>query len=468
MPTPEQPSLLHLAVLLGSHSLAFVQPLLVLPAAAATELHQVWSMAAALATDKVRGEHVVQSEVAESAPPSAALAEAWQQITPLLMDIAYVVGCTAPLTTTAAAAGSTAMVSSAWAGDRTLIEAASPELPLPAGQSWPWLGGQASAAHQELLVQLIAGLYSAGLWATTDFVCGAAAASGRVVGSKGSRQEQAGQQEEQQAQFDDDTPCGVAARAAAARAQHGAPGRTAKAAGRIAAVLLHPVLLLFTSVQRALVPQGQQAHAASAASPAAVNSCKANVDSAAPAAASSSKAHASAGVSDGAALLPYAPGSLWHQLMTLLTGFKQPHLEQAFLAHRFQNTLALDACAAVYHGLIIVAAAISYPAASWHQCSTRWGMACTVFGAGLPAVMAPVTLVPRLRALLGPRGREVLALMVDVAMALQVGIVCMCIELSWCLVQQGCLCCVLLCLVVHLVAHTMIDCHHQLLGPSVA
>ncbi len=394
-----------MGLLLGSHLLAFVQPVLVLPEAAAKELHAVWALAVALATDRVHGDCHWHAEQQAPGPKPAALAEAWQHMAPLLTDIADVVGCMAPPTaspTPPVTALDTALPTAASVATTASVSPPSlpgrPALPAAGGLTQPWLGGEASAAYQELMVHLVSAIHNAGLWATLDFVCSTAAASGRIANHVLGQQEQLSpvlEQEGHAVDSEDIAPSGGAQRVAAAvHAEHGA----SPAAACIAAVLWYLLVPLVQLVQRASSLCRWQAHAATATLAAANSSSSA------------------CATPSTAAPSVHPPCSLQQQLCTLLTGFKHPGLEQSFLAHKFQQTQMLDACAAAYYGLMGIAAILSYPAAAWPEASTQWGVASFVVTCGLPAVLAP----GRMRRQLGSRGRELVALMLDVAFALQV------------------------------------------------
>ncbi len=326
VPAPSQPSLLHVALLLGDHSLAFVQPLLVLPQPAASEfgsllssamLHAACAVASAASGDQQQDGHLEQQQHEERgcsqqeqqqhvleeqsvdqqqqqqqqqqeqqdgqqeqqqqqqqqqqqrAMLARSLSGAWHAIvSPLVADIAYVMGCTAPAAPAAGApataAGPAAHAVPPAAGLATTSHPRHEASVLAAVSATamaslashhgckPWTGGAAAGAYQALMVDLLSYLYSESMWATAIFVCSVAGGSGRAVGAlsaceleqqfqqadgatSAKQQQQLQQQQQQQQQQgqqeaeaedegsdtdSDDQLAGVAVKAAAAAAAH--------------------------------------------------------------------------------------------------------------------------------------------------------------------------------------------------------------------------------------------------------
>ncbi len=108
---------------------------------------------------------------------------------------------------------------------------------------------------------------------------------------------------------------------------------------------------------------------------------------------------------------------MWQKVQLLLHGFQQPGLERQFLSYMYQHTLVLDACAAIYHALMTLAALMDFPMSTWRQPEVQLGMLGYVLCWGLPAC-----LVWQHRQRLGPRRREAGAVMVDIALMLQVSV----------------------------------------------
>ncbi len=101
-------------------------------------------------------------------------------------------------------------------------------------------------------------------------------------------------------------------------------------------------------------------------------------------------------------------------ISALLHGFP-PALEQLFLSYKYQQTLAWDATAAIYHACTAISHVLNFPMSTWGQPAVQRGMAGFVLGWGLPAL-----LVVAMRRRLGPKGREIGVLLIDVALAAQV------------------------------------------------
>ncbi len=119
--------------------------------------------------------------------------------------------------------------------------------------------------------------------------------------------------------------------------------------------------------------------------------------------------------------------SFWQCFRLLLFGFSQRHVEQDFLAYKYQQARIrmLDACAAAYHAAVALALVAGFPATAWLHWRTLLDLLGVVLGWVVPAFM-----VLRVRPSLSPQSRELAVLLVDVGLALQVGV-----GLQW--VEQG-------------------------------
>ncbi len=128
-----------------------------------------------------------------------------------------------------------------------------------------------------------------------------------------------------------------------------------------------------------------------------------------------SKPASSMSAAQAAALGGPAANTMWQKAQLLLHGFQQPGLEREFVSYMYQHTLVLDACAASYHALMTLAVIFAFPLSTWRQLEVQLGVLGYVLCWCLPAC-----LVWRFRQRLGPRGREAGAVMVDLALMVQV------------------------------------------------
>ncbi len=190
VPGVEQPSLLNLALLLGDHTLAFVQPLLVLPPAAAAEMQQLWVAAAECAArqqDKQTSANLLPSQQGGAA--EAGMPEAWRQVmAPLIMDLEYLATCGAAPAAPAGLAARFTMQPPSVAGQAAPrpSQAVMPEAePGAAGSADKGMTrrsawGVCSAAggkEQELLRHVVGFLVRANMSATITYICSATAAA---------------------------------------------------------------------------------------------------------------------------------------------------------------------------------------------------------------------------------------------------------------------------------------------------
>ncbi len=442
---------MHLALLLEEQTLVFVQPLLVLPNLAAEEMGQFWASCvtrAHIANTATQQQAASSSASAAAAEPAlagaataaASFAEAWQFVTPLLADIAYVLSSSAPARAPTQTPGQLAEQSGSGSDSLATVM----ELVAAAEDcAKPWLSSAAAAAHQDMMVDLLSYLYDLNMWATVQYVCSTAAAAGRAAGSAGSssgeqqmqqqgQEQQQGQGQGQEAQCDlgavadrDVDPVVAAPVAAALRARRSvrqwasdgtaaalvltAMGRTV---GTLLALLLLPWLLarqLVVRLRAALALRRWMPAVPGVAARATGSGSSSDVDTAA------------ADATEGAREDRAAPAlRRWHALRAVLFGFEQPGLEDEFLEYRYQCTATWDTCAALYRALVTCTSIYSCPPSYWADVNHEYNPYVSLVSWAV-AWLLPALLMLRFRRRLGARGREIAVLMLDVISGFEVG-----------------------------------------------